>query len=206
MARPPRQVVPDQPLHIIQRGNNRTMCFMDEQDFRFYLDVLHGASQRAHCAVHAYVLMGNHAHMLVTPRDAEGPARMMQALGRRFVRYFNHVHQRTGTLWEGRYRSCLIDSPHYFFACSRYIELNPVRAGMIEEPGRYRWTSFRHNAFGNADKLVTPHPMYLGLGRHMVGRQAAYRALFERELEPAALDAIRHATNGGRALRSTGGS
>lgn len=204
MARLPRQVVPDQPLHIIQRGNNRTPCFVTVQDFSFYRDALGAASERAGCAIHAYVLMGNHAHLLVTPRSTDGPARMMQALGRRFVRYFNAVHSRTGTLWEGRYRSSLIDSLHYFFACSRYIELNPVRARMAADPGQHPWTSFHHNARGTADRLVTPHQSYLDLGSHAGERQAAYRALFARHLEPEFVEAIRCATNAGTALDGAG--
>lgn len=200
MPRARRQVVPGQPVHVIQRGNNRSACFMGADDFRFYLHALQHASARAQCAVHAYVLMPNHVHLLVTPRDHDGTALLMQALGRRFVRYFNASHARTGTLWEGRYRSALVDSDRYYFACSRYIELNPVRAGLASRPGAYAWTSFHRNGGGLANPLISPHPLYLALGECDRVRERAYRELFTRALDPVTIDAIRRATNAGRRL------
>ncbi len=200
MARLPRLVVPGAPLHLIQRGNNRSATFFTADDYKRYGEVLLEASQRFGCAIHAYVLMTNHVHLLLTPGDGRGPARMMQAIGRAFVRHVNARYRRTGTLWEGRYRSTLVDSDQYLLACSRYIELNPVRAQMVEQPGQYRWSSHRHNAYGEPDDLITPHPIYEALHSDPAARKEAYRALFERHLEQKTLDAIRCATNRGAAL------
>ncbi len=173
MPRPPRIVRAGDVLHVIQRGNNRTACFADDDDRERYLKVLLRTSERARCAIHAYVLMSNHTHLLVTAIEPRAPSRMMQSLGRSYVRYFNERHGRTGTLWEGRYRSSVIDSELYFFQCSRYIESNPVRAGMVSEPAAYRWSSFRSNADGEPDALVRRHPVYLALGRWGMERRAA---------------------------------
>ncbi|MBW8770485.1 MAG: transposase [Gemmatimonadetes bacterium] len=200
MPRPLRFVLPGHTLHVIQRGNNRAACFVDDEDRERYLAALLRASDRARCAIHAYVLMSNHTHLLVTPADACAPARMMQSLGRTYVRRFNWRHGRTGTLWEGRYRSGLIDSERYFLACSRYIEMNPVRAGIVNDPGAYRWSSFRSNAQGEFDALVRRHPVYLALGREGAVRRDAYRKLFDAPLDNIVLDAIRRATNQGAVL------
>jgi putative transposase len=147
--------------------------------------------------------MTNHVHLLITATHASSPARMMQMLGRSYVRYFNDRHERTGTLWEGRYRSTLVDCERYFLTCSRYVESNPVRAGMVERPDLYRWSSFRCNADGAPDALVTPHPVYMALGKGVWTRRDAYRALFSSALDPDELDAIRRATNRGTVLGST---
>ena len=200
MPRMPRPIVPGQPLHVIQRGNNRTACFHDRQDFAVYLRVLDEMSRRAGCAIHAYVLMTNHVHLLVTPQTARGPARMMQRIGRSYVRYFNERHGRTGTLWEGRYRSALVDSDRYFLACSRYIELNPVRAGIVTDPAVYGWSSFRCNATGRADPVITQHETYRALGSCAAERCAAYRTLFDTPLGSDSLDAIRGAAKRGTVL------
>jgi len=200
MPRMPRPIVPGQPLHLIQRGNNRTAAFLDRQDLAFYLRVLHETSRRAGCAIHAYVLMTNHVHLLVTPQTARGPARMMQGIGRKYVRYFNERHGRTGTLWEGRYRSTLVDSDRYFFACSRYIELNPVRAGIVTDPAVCGWSSFRCNAMGRPDPIITPHATYRALGDCAAERCAAYRAMFDTPLGSDTLDAIRGAAKRGTVL------
>ena len=195
MPRPPRFVLPGHTLHLIQRGNNRSGCFVDDEDRQQYLRALLHASERARCAIHAYVLMPNHAHLLATAEDALAPARMMQSLGRIYVHYFNRRHSRTGTLWEGRYRSSLIDSERYFLQCSRYIEMNPVRAGMASEPAKYRWSSYRSNAEGEPDIIVRRHPVYLALGRSSPARREAYRALFDTPLPWPVLDAIRRASS-----------
>ena len=200
MPRPLRFVLPGHTLHLIQRGNNRAACFVDDDDRERYLAALHRASNRARCAIHAYVLMSNHTHLLVTAEDASAAARMMQSLGPAYVRSFNWRHGRTGTLWEDRYRSGLIDSERYFLQCSRYIETNPVRAGMVQEPGAYRWSSFRSNAQGEFDALVRPHAVYLALGGGASARREAYRALFDTPLDSILLDAIRSATRYGVAL------
>jgi len=200
MPRPPRVVLPGHTLHLIQRGNDRRPCFLDDGDRASYVATLLRVSERAHCDVHAYVLMTNHVHLLVTARETSAPARMMQALGRIYVQHFNQRYERTGTLWEGRYRSSLIDSDQYFFRCSRYIETNPIRAGLATSPEEYRWSSFRSNAEGWPDALVRRHPLYLALGRSASARRQAYRALFNTPLDASVLDAIRHATNQGRVL------
>lgn len=200
MARLPRVVIPGLPLHVIQRGNNRSLTFLAAEDYRRYREVLLNASQRFGCAIHAYVLMTNHVHLLLTPEDERGPARMMQAIGRVYVRHVNARHQRTGTLWEGRYRSTLVDSERYLLACFRYIELNPVRAGMVKHPDRYRWSSYRHNADGVPDRLITAHAAYQALASSPEARREAYRVLFGHELERKTLDVIRGATNRGIVL------
>jgi len=200
MPRPLRVVLPGHTLHLIQRGNDRLPCFHDDTDRASYLATLLCASERARCDVHAYVLMTNHVHLLVTAREASAPARMMHALGSKYVRYFNERHGRTGTLWEGRYRSSLIDSERYFLQCSRYVETNPDRAGMVNSPDEYRWSSFRSNADGWPDALVRRHPVYLALGRSGSARRQVYRALFETPLEPRMVDTIRRTTNAGQVL------
>lgn len=157
MARHPRFCLPGYPQHVIQRGNNRDILFADDQDYRVYLEILGEASQRFGCAIHAYVCMTNHVHLLVTPIGESAISQTMQSLGRKYVQYFNHRYQRTGTLLEGRYKASLIDSDGYLLTCYRYIELNPVRAGMLEKPMRYSWSSHRYNAAGYTDSLVIEH-------------------------------------------------
>lgn len=203
MPRSPRFVVPGVPLHIIQRGNNRSVTFFAAEDYDCYRDALCTAGRLFDCAVHAYVLMTNHVHLLITPEEVRGPSRMMQAVGRRFVSHINRRHHRTGTLWEGRFRSALVDSEHYLLVCSRYIELNPVRAGMVQHPGQYRWSSYRHNAYGEPDALITPHASYDALGSVPTDRQTGYQALFQGELEPQTLDAVRRSAHAGRVLGNT---
>ncbi len=200
MARLPRIVIPGQPLHIVQRGNNRQPCFFTDADYRFYLASLQEASTRYGCRIHAYVLMTNHLHLLLTPESAEAPSAMLQSVGRRYVRYINHAYRRTGTLWEGRFKSTLIDSERYLLVCSRYIELNPVRARMVAQPADYRWSSYRHNALGEADTLLTLHPLYENLSADTTQRCAAYRALFIVQTDPTELQAIRNATETGTVL------
>lgn len=180
---------------MIQRGNNRVPTFVTPRDFAVYRGILGDASRRAGCAIHAYALMTNHTHLLVTPEDERGLARMMQILGRRYVRHFNALQARTGTLWEGRFRSALIDTERYFFACSRYIELNPVRAGLSPEPSGYRWSSFHRNARGVSDDVVTPHALYMALATTATLRQEAYRGLFAAALDTEIIEDIRRATN-----------
>lgn len=195
MARQPRFVLPGYPQHVIQRGNNRHVIFADDADCRFYRDKLVEACERYSCRVHAYVLMTNHVHLLITPDIEAGISKVMQSLGRSYVQYFNYRYRRTGTLWEGRYKAALLDTNRYLLTCYRYIEMNPVRAGMVVEPDDYRWSSYRCNALGEADGLVAPHAVYLQLGASAGEPYRAYRALFEEGLEPVAIKAIREATN-----------
>jgi putative transposase len=196
MARLPRFVIPDHPQHVIVRGNNREPIFIADDDYHFYLEKLKLACEKHECALHAYVLMTNHVHLLITPHSEEGLSKVMQMIGRYYVQYFNHSYQRTGTLWEGRYKATLIDSEHYLLTCYRYIELNPVRANaMAEHPADYPWSSYRFNALGQENELITPHEEYLKLGRSDEQRQQAYQSLFDNHVSEATLDEIRQATN-----------
>lgn len=195
MARLPRFFVPGIPLHVIQRGNNRGTLFHQINDYNVYKDWLKEAAQNHGCAIHAYVLMNNHVHLLVTPSHEDSVPKTFQSLGRRYVQYFNATHDRTGTLWEGRYRATLIESESYLLTCSRYIELNAVRAEMVRHPREYPWSSYHCHADGKLDSLLTPHSMYQRLGGTAVARQQAYRGLFRQHLSGETLDAIREATN-----------
>lgn len=196
MARMPRYVMPGQPQHVIQRGNNRQPIFGSEGDFRYYQEKPKDASQKHECDIHAYVLMTNHVHLLVTPHKEQSIGKMMQTVGRYYVQYFNYSYHRTGTLWEGRYKATLIDTEHYLLTCMRYIELNPVRAtGMVEHPSEYPWSSYRYNALGSSDPLITQHGEYSRLGVFDEERQTAYRELFRAHIPYITLEAIREATN-----------
>jgi putative transposase len=158
MARLPRFVIPGQPQHVIQRGNDRQAIFRVEQDYSFYLEKLQEAAEKHQCDIHAYVLMTNHVHLLITPHTETGIGKTLQSIGRYYVQYFNHCYKRTGTLWEGRYKATLIDSEGYLLTCMRYIELNPVRANnMVNHPSDYPWSSYRSNALGQEDAFVTPN-------------------------------------------------
>ena len=194
MARLSRNLAPGLVQHVIQRGNNRQAVFFADGDYRLYLDSLQLAAERYACAIHAYVLMTNHVHLLVTPATEDGLSRLMQSVGRRYVRYINSIYQRTGTLWEGRFKSALVDSERYLLTCMRYIELNPVRAGMVGKPGDYRWSSYRSNAEGKHSELITTHSLYRKLGGSDGERHRSYRALFELDVDQGTLDRIRAAT------------
>lgn len=202
MPRRPRIKLPGLPQHLVQRGVNREPCFFAEEDYHCYLHWLGKAAADYRCRVHAYVLMTNHVHLLVTPDDSDGLARLMQSVGRRYVQYVNRAYRRTGTLWEGRFKSSVVQEDQYFLRCMRYIELNPVRAGMVADPGLYRWSSYRHNGLGLADERVSAHPEYLALGLNETERLAAYRGLFRYELDEAALTGIRLALAQGQPLGS----
>jgi len=195
MPRRPRIHLDNVPLHIVQRGHNRAPCFFGEEDYQAYLHWLGEALKKEHCALHAYALMTNHVHLLVTPKQADAIPRLIIALGRRYVQYINTTYRRTGTLWDSRYKSSLIQADAYLLLCQRYIELNPVRAAMVDDPAHYRWTSYRRNALGQANPYLTPHPLYLALGRDDPERQAAYGALFRAQPDKAAVDDLRLALN-----------
>ena len=195
MARKPRFSIPGVPQHVIQRGNNRQPCFFAHADFQLYLNYLADAAERESCQVHAYVLMTNHVHLLVTPCDDHSIAHMMQRLGQRYVRTVNRIHKRTGTLWEGRYRASLVESERYLLTCMRYIELNPVRAGMVEDPSGYRWSSYRANAQNERNDVLTPHELYLRISATASSRCEAYRELFRSHIGQMPVDAIRDALN-----------
>jgi putative transposase len=195
MPRKPRIVVAGQPHHIVIRGINREPIFYHEYDYQYYLQALLQASKENGCSVHAYVLMTNHVHMLVTPMDAVSMGKTVQSVGCRYVQYFNSRYQRTGTLWEGRYRSLLVDSETYLFRCYRYVELNPVRAGMVDHPGGYPWSSYGHNAYGDFNPLISSHPRLHSLGKTSEVRQEAYKSLFDTPVTGEELEQIRELTN-----------
>jgi putative transposase len=191
------------PLHIVQRGHNREPCFFCEDDYTSYLYWLERALAETGCALHAYVLMTNHVHLLLTPRKAATVPRLLISLGRRYVQYINKTYKRTGTLWDSRYKSSSIQADTYLLLCQRYIELNPVRAAMVDDPAHYRWSSYRRNGLGQADSRLTSHPLYDGLGRDDKERQLNYRHLFRTELDRAALDDIRLAINQNQPMGNT---
>lgn len=200
MARQPRLDLPGIPQHVVQRGNNRLPCFLDDGDRQRYRQLLFEGLQRTRCALHAWVLMDNHVHLLLTPPAAGAVAQLMQALGRTYVGWFNARHARTGTLWEGRYKSCLVDSTSYVLRCYRYIELNPVRARMIDDPTAYSWSSCASHASRRADPMLTPHPAYLALGSTAALRASAYQALLADALPDDQVTEIRAYLQQQRAL------
>lgn len=190
MARLPRLDLPGIPQHIVQRGNDRQPCFAHDVDYSQYLQELGQAARRHACEVHAYVLMTNHVHLLVTPAEPGGASRMMQAIGRRYVACFNARYRRTGTLWEGRFRSALVDSDAYVLACYRYIELNPVRAAMCSAPDDYPWSSYHANALGRREPRLRPHPAWTALGTTDETRRKSYRELIATGIPQDLRDAI----------------
>lgn len=201
MPRPARLLLRNTPVHLVQRGNNRGACFVHRADGWRFLELLDETRQVCEVDIHAYVLMTNHVHLLATPRgDPNGISEMMKALGQRYAQYFNRRHARTGGLFEGRYRSCLVAEPRYLFACYRYIELNPVRAGMVAHPGDYAWSSYHANALGRLDRVVTPHPEYRALSDDAARRRAQYCHLFASELPEGLLNEIRQQTHRGKPL------
>jgi putative transposase len=202
MPRLPRLVLPDLPMHLVQRGNDHQPCFLDSLDRRRYLDDLRVLAREADCAIHAYVLMTNHVHLLLTPGTGGRIDRLMQALGRRYVRHFNDRHARSGTLWEGRYKAGPVEADDHLLRCYRYIELNPVRAGIVARAEDYPWSSYGANALGEEDALVSPHPVYLGLGRDPVNRRDCYRALVAEVVPDAETAAIRRQLGRQKALGS----
>lgn len=190
------------PLHIVQRGHNREPCFFAEDDYHSYLHWLGEALAETECALHAYVLMTNHVHLLLTPKQAVAVPKLLISLGRRYVQYVNRAYRRTGTLWDSRYKSSLVQAETYLLACQRYIELNPVRAAMVEDPAHYRWSSYRANGLGQPDARLTPHSLYRALGQNDPDRQTAYRVLFRAQLDRDAIDDIRLALNQSQPLGS----
>lgn len=200
MARLARLVVPGYPHHIVQRGNNRQPTFVDDVDRERYLTLLAEYTKRHELPIHAFVLMPNHVHLLATPAEASALASVMQGVGRTYVRWFNARHQRTGTLFEGRFRSSVVDSDRYALTCTRYIELNPVRAGLVASPAEFRWSSFRHNVGIQAHPLVTEHAAMWALGNTPFDRQLSYRGMFEAPLAEADLALFRQSARSGWAV------
>ncbi len=197
MARFPRLLLPEYPAHLVVRGNDRQDIFRSEGDRVFFHRCMVETTRKHGASVHAYVLMSNHVHLLASATKADALSKVIQSMGRRYVSYFNYLYGRTGTLWEGRFHSCLVQADRYFLACHRYIEMNPVRAGMVHRPSDHRWSSYQFNRWGKADDLLTPHSVFLELGKTDHSRRSAYDSLFELPV-PWEDEAIREAlrTNG----------
>jgi putative transposase len=202
MARLPRLVVPNQPHHLVQFGVDRQQIFREPEDYQTYLTWLHEAARQYKVAIHAYVLMPNHVHLLATPNDAEGLARMMQWVGRHYVPYFNRKYGRVGTLWQGRFKATVVDAASYLLTCSRYIECNPVRAGIVSNPADYAWSSYLHHVGLKSSPLITDHPLYWALGNTPFSRDAAYKKMTEQTLSPEELRDLRETVNKGWVLGS----
>jgi putative transposase len=200
MPRKPRFYVPGAPVHAIQRGHNQSAVFFNDLDYLEYLRCLKQAADSCGCKVHAYVLMTNHVHLLLTPERADSVACLFQSIGRHYVRYINETYQRRGGLWEGRYKSNVIESQSYLLSCMRYIELNPVRADMVDQPAKYRWSSYAANALGVSNAVLEVHAEYMALGQLPEARKAAYRSLFDRTEEANELALLRNALQTGTPL------
>lgn len=192
------------PVHIRHRGNNRQRCFYEDEDRSFYLHHLSRLLAKSQCALHAYCLMTNHVHLLLTPTTVESCARLMKALSQLHTQYVNKTYGRSGTLWEGRFRSSLVQSERYLLECYRYVELNPVDAGMVSRPEDYEWSSYTTNAGGRQACFITPHAEYVRLGRNGEDQRRAYRALFDVPLSSERVAEIREATDGNFVLGDKG--
>lgn len=200
MPRKRRFYQPGVPVHVFQRGHNRGPVFFDDQDYLAYLRFLKASADALGCLIHAYVLMTNHVHLLVTPAAANDISLLFQDVGRHFVPYINKTYHRRGSLWEGRHKGHILDSEDYFLICMRYIEMNPVRAGMVEHPAQYRWSSYTANAQGIDNAIILPHELYLSLGKSPEARQAAYQGLFTTAIHANELDLIRASLHSGTPL------
>lgn len=187
-------------LHVSHSGNNHRKCFLSRTDYSYYLDCLNEYSKKYAVALHAYVLMPDHIHLLLTPLKANSASKMMQSIGRRYVLYFNHKNKCTGTLWEGRFKSCMVDKDKYLLRCHHYIESEPVRAGLVAQANEYEWSSYHFNANGRTDPVIIPHDRYLELANSNMQRQKNYRALLNKKMKPTEIEFIRTATNSNRAL------
>ena len=179
MARLPRIVIPNQPLHIMHRGNNKQDIFESEEDMLRIKEDIAYALSKSNCQLHAYVIMSNHLHLLISPEDKVQLSRFMQAMANRYVRYFNATRKRSGTIWEGRFKSCLVESDNYLFTLYRYIEMNPVKANMVKDVADYPWSSYQHNALGKKDDLITEHTLYRDLAESVILRTENYKKIFD---------------------------
>lgn len=200
MPRKPRFYLPGIPAHVVQRGNNREAIFCEERDYLAYLNWLKEGIERYGCALHAYVLMTNHVHLLISPKEKDSISLLMQFVGRYYVPYFNYVYGRSGTLWEGRHKGNLVQDDRYFLTCMRYIELNPVRANMVKSSKDYPWSSYLSNAFNKHNELITEHECYLSLGKNENNRMLSYRGLFDQHIDDEMNNEIRLAWKSGTPL------
>ena len=197
MPRKPRFYLPNVPAHVMQRGHNRSAIFFENEDYLEYLRILKSMADKYQCLVHAYVLMTNHVHLLMTPLSQNGISLFFQGLGRQYVTYINKNYGLSGSLWDGRHKGNSIDTEVYFLTCMRYIELNPVRANMCVDPGEYRWSSYAANALGESSCILTPHEEYKHLGKNSALRQKAYRGLFKESLDAKTIDDLRKGVQSG---------
>lgn len=200
MSRSPRLNQPGIPQHVVQRGNNRQPCFQGHSNYLHFLEDLKSETSKSGCELHAYVLMTNHFHLLVTPSEGDGVSRLLMGLGRKYVQYYNQMHERTGTLWGGRFRSSAVLSPEYCLACYRYIEMNPVRARLVTHPGNYLWSSYRVNGMGAKSALISPHRTWMRLGRSTKERAQMYRSLIGLPLEEGMESEIRSGVKKGTSV------
>ena len=197
---PRRSLLEGYPLHVLQRGHDKERCFLSDADHDLYLGLLQEYSKQCGCALHAYVLMSNHIHLLVSPPEIPAISRMMRSVNQIFGQSLNRRLNRCGSVWQGRFKASLVDSSEYFLTCQRYIELNPVRAGMVDKVSRYRWSSYGTNGEGRPSPLITPHARYMQLGTSPEGRQATYRSLFNQPISAEVLSQIRTAIQRNRPL------
>lgn len=200
MPRTARLVIPEVSLHVVHRGHDRAACFFGDADYLAYLVSLATYGARFRCAIHAYCLMTNHVHLLLTPLESQACAQLMKHLAQRHSKRINAMHGRTGTLWEGRFYSAIVPSERYALACYRYIDMNPVRAGVVARPDEYRWSSYRANVQIRTDGWLSPHPAYLGLAEKVVERGTAYRSLCDASVDAEVIDEIRKATRSGQRM------
>lgn len=200
MPRKTRMYLSGVPVHVVQRGNNREACFFAAEDYQFYKEVLGEGLRRYGAQLHAYCLMTNHVHLLLTPSAADIISRILQYIGRQYVCYINKTYKRSGTLWEGRHKSSLVDAENYLLACYRYIELNPVVANIVQIPDEYPWSSYQVNAWGKLDPLVAPHQLFLAIHPDQVVREREYRELFRVNLSRQDIHAIREALSANQIL------
>ncbi|BCE01699.1 transposase [Marinicellulosiphila megalodicopiae] len=200
MPRAPRVNLPDIAQHVVQRGNNKQACFFSEEDYVLYLSKAKEYALKFEVDIHSYVLMTNHVHFLLTPRKNNGVSLFMQALGRFYVQYINRTYERTGTLWEGRYRSTIVGTDAYFLQVSRYIEMNPVRAKMVLKASDYKWSSYQHNALDKNIELITPHACYMALGKTDEERKFCYCQFVNKAIPEKLLTQIRDSTKKSWAL------
>ncbi|MFZ6749115.1 transposase [Undibacterium sp. Ren11W] len=194
MARLPRLVVPNQLHLILQKGNDGKIIFADDDDCHFFLDRLKEASRQFEVAIHAYVLMPDHLHLLATPKDETGLSKMMQWIGRHYVPYFNRKYQRSGTLWQGRYRATVLEAGAYFLCCCLYLESNPVRSKIVADASDFTWSSYQHHIGLKIDPIINDHPLYWALGNTPFQREAAYKEMMQHAISPLDLSAITAAT------------
>ncbi len=200
MPRKPRFYISGAPVHAVQRGHNKSAIFFDDLDYLEYLRYLKQASDDHGCVVHCYVLMTNHIHLLMTPESPTSISRLFQSLGRKYVRHINETYKRCGSLWDGRYKSSIIQSQTYLLACQRYIEINPVRARMVDHPSKYRWSSYGINALGESNPIISTHEEYHALGQTLADRQSTYRGLFEDKPSVDEVELLRSSLQSGTPL------